>query len=64
MSSTPSLRFAEHRDTRLWAALEDSINELIATREISVNTATDYVVEYLCRELVSKRLAIVEDPSP
>lgn len=64
MSSTPSRRFAEHRDTPLWAALEDSINELIATREISVNTATDYVVEYLCRELVAKRLAVAGDPSP
>lgn len=50
--------FAEHRDTRLWIAIEQSINELIATREVSVNTATDYVVGYLCEELVARKLIV------
>lgn len=56
--------FAEHRGTRLWSAVEQSINELIATREISVNTASDYVVGYLCRELVAKKVVLLEEPSP
>jgi hypothetical protein len=51
-------RFAQFRDTPLWDALEGSITELTSTREITVNTATDYVIGYLCRELVAKRLVI------
>jgi hypothetical protein len=54
----PSRPFEEHRDTRLWSAIEESIRELIATREVSVNTATDYVVGYLCRELVARKLIV------
>lgn len=64
MPPTPSRPFAEHRDTRLWSAIEDSINELVATQEISVNTAGDYVVGYLCRELVAKKLIVSEDSRP
>jgi hypothetical protein len=56
--------FAEHRDTRLWAAIEEAISELIATREISVNTASDYVVGYICQELVAKKLIVAETTSP
>ena len=51
-------RFAQFRDTPLWDALEASITELTSTREITVNTAQDYVIGYLCRELVAKRLAV------
>ena len=55
MQSRP---FDEHRDTRLWSAIEESINELIATREVSVNTATDYVIGYLCQELAARKLIV------
>ena len=55
MSSRP---FTEYRDTPLWSAVEASIAELAATREVSVNTATDYVIGYLCRELVAKKLIV------
>ena len=55
MSSRP---FAEHQNTRLWSAVQDAVNELIASREITVNTGTDYVVGYLCRELVAKKLVV------
>jgi hypothetical protein len=64
MSPTPSHLFAEHRNTRLWSAIQESINELIATREISVNTASDYVVGYLCRELAAKKLIASEESQP
>ena len=64
MSPTPSHLFAEHRNTRLWSAIQESINELIATREISVNTANDYVVGYLCRELAAKKLIVSEESQP
>jgi hypothetical protein len=61
MSLTPSRPFAEQRETRLWSAVENSINELVATREIAVNTGIDYVVGYLCRELVAKKLIATDD---
>jgi hypothetical protein len=56
--SAMSRPYDEHRDTRLWNAIEESIKELTATREISVNTATDYVVGYLCQELVARKLIV------
>lgn len=62
-SASPS-PFAEHRGTQLWDAVEDSINELVTTREVSVHTARDYVVGYLCRELVAKRLILSTSPEP
>ena len=51
-------RFAQFRDTPLWNALAASISELTSTREITVNTAPDYVIGYLFRELVAKRLVV------
>jgi hypothetical protein len=53
MSSRP---FPEYRDTPLWAAVEQTLAELGATQELVVNTAPDYVIGYLCRELVAKKL--------
>jgi hypothetical protein len=55
MSSRPH---AQYRDTPLWAALETAITELAGSREITVNTAPDYVLEYLCRELMAKKLVV------
>jgi hypothetical protein len=49
---------AEYRHTPLWAALEVAIAELTASHELSVNTAPEYVIEYLCRELVAKKLVV------
>ena len=50
--------FARYRDTPLWKAVEGSIAELTSTREITVNTAPDYVIGYLCRELMAKKLIV------
>jgi hypothetical protein len=57
-NAMPSRPFAEYRDTPLWSAVEATIAELAATNEVSVNTAPDYVVGYLCGELVAKRLIV------
>lgn len=54
----PSHSFSEYRDTRLWTAIEQSLNELLATHEVTVNTATDYVIGYLCQELVAKKVVV------
>ncbi|HWH51497.1 MAG TPA: hypothetical protein VN651_08125 [Gemmatimonadaceae bacterium] len=47
---------ADQRDSPLWRAVGSIIVELVATREIVVNTAPDYVISYICRELVAKKL--------
>ena len=57
MSSGP---FDEYRDTPLWSAIEATIVELVATRELVVNTAPAYVVGFMCRELAAKRLIVSE----
>jgi hypothetical protein len=48
--------FAEYRDTPLWRALASGLADLEASREVTVATAPDYVVGYLCRELAAKRV--------
>lgn len=54
--AVPTRPYTEYRDTPLWHALELAITELQATHEISVATAPDYVIGYLCRELVARRV--------
>jgi hypothetical protein len=56
---------SEHRDTPLWKAVDATIAELVATGEISIATAPDYVTAHICRMLASKRLitdAALNDP--
>jgi hypothetical protein len=47
-------QYAEYRRTPLWDALAGAIADLEASREISVATAPDYVIGYLCQELAAK----------
>ena len=61
---TPFRPFAEYRNSRLWSAVEASINELVATDEITLNTAPDYVIGYLCQELVAKKLVVDAGAEP
>ena len=55
MSARP---FPEYRDTPLWSAVQGMVTELVASRELAVNTAPEYVIGYLCRELVAKKLIV------
>ena len=48
--------FEEYKDTPLWRVVAAAVAELEATREISVATAPDYVIGYLCERLVTARL--------
>jgi hypothetical protein len=52
-------RVSEFKDTALWSAVADTIAELVATGEIAVNTAPDYVIAYVCRELAAKQVVAV-----
>jgi hypothetical protein len=55
----PSRPYDEYRDTPLWAAVEATIAELVATRELTVNTAPEYVIGFLCRELATKNVILL-----
>jgi hypothetical protein len=45
---------SKFQHTPLWAAVATTISELQATGEVRVDTNVDYVIDYLCRELVAK----------
>lgn len=48
--------FDEYRGTPLWKALEATMKDLVASGEIRIDTAPDYVIGYLCQELAAKRV--------
>ena len=52
--------FAEYRDTPLWHVVAAAVAELEATKEIAVATAPEYVVGYLCAQLVRRGAAAPE----
>ena len=52
-----SHQFDEYKDTPLWRVVAAAVAELEATREITVATAPDYVIGYLCQQLVAGRIA-------
>jgi hypothetical protein len=54
----PPHQLSPYRDTPLWVVLAAALAELTTSREITVNTAPDYVIDYLCRELVAKKLVV------
>ena len=52
--------------TPLWAAVASTVAELQATGEVRIDTEIDYVIDYLCRELVAKHVvtAAAADVAP
>jgi hypothetical protein len=50
----------EYQHTPLWRALRKALADLEASREVVVGTAPEYVIGYLCQELVAKRV-VTED---
>ena len=47
---------SQFQHTPLWAAVANTLAELQATGELKVDTEVDYVIDYLCRELVAKQV--------
>ena len=45
---------SEYRDSILWSALQSILTDLTTSGEIAINTAPDYVIAFICRELVAK----------
>jgi hypothetical protein len=52
--------YDEYRDSPLWRALAKMVEDLQASREITVDTAPDYVIGYLYQELVAKSVVTSE----
>jgi len=48
-------RTSEYRDSMLWSAVQGILADLTTSGEIAMNTAPDYVVAYICQELVAKK---------
>ena len=63
---SPAQPFAEYRDTPLWRTIAAAVAELEATHEITVATAPEYVIGYLCQQLVVRKAvapdALRDDP--
>jgi hypothetical protein len=68
MTQESTRPYAEYRDTPLWRALTTVLADLEASHEVAVATAPEYVIGYLCRELVAKKVvsssALTPDPTP
>ena len=46
--------YDEYRNTPPWRALAGVVADLEASGEIKIETAPDYVIGYMCRELAAK----------
>ncbi len=46
--------YEEYKGTPLWRALAGVVADLEASGELKVETAPDYVIGYMCRELAAK----------
>ena len=57
---------SQFRHTPLWAAVASTVAELQATGEVRVETDVEYVIDFLCRELVAKQMvtAAASDIAP
>lgn len=51
---TAAHSYDEYRHTPLWRAIAGVVADLEASGEIKVDTAPDYVIGYMCRELAAK----------
>lgn len=51
---TAQRAYDEYRNTPLWRALAGVVADLEASGEIKIETAPDYVIGYMCRELAAK----------
>ena len=51
---------SQFRNTPLWGAVASTLAELQATGEVRIDTEADYVIDFLCRELVAKRVVASE----
>ena len=56
---------SEFRNSPLWKVIDATLTDLVATGEISVGTAPDYVTAHICQALAAKKMitdAALHDP--
>ncbi|HEX6599759.1 MAG TPA: hypothetical protein VF034_10595 [Gemmatimonadaceae bacterium] len=47
-------QYTAYQETHLWRAVASVVADLQASGEVRVETAPEYVIGYLCRELAAK----------
>ena len=50
--------YAEYNDTPVWRAVAAAVRELEANKDVMLHTAPDYVIGYLCQQLVMRKLLV------
>ena len=55
--------YTELEKTRLWAAVESAIKDLVSNNDLVESTARAYIVGYLCQKLINERQGVVEGMS-
>ena len=50
--------YSSYRDTAIWAAVARVLEDLRASGEVRVDTAPEYVIGYICRELEAKGIVV------
>jgi len=51
---------SEFRHSALWSAIDAIIKDLVASGELTLSTAPDYVTAQICEELVARRMVSPE----
>jgi Pentapeptide repeats (9 copies) len=55
--------YTELERTRLWAAVESAIKDLVSNNDLVERTARPYIVGYLCQKLLGERQGVCEGMS-
>jgi len=55
--------YTELEKTRLWAAVESAIKDLVSNNDLVESTTRPYIVGYLCQKLLNERRGVVEGMS-
>ena len=55
--------YTELEKTRLWAAVESAIRDLVSNNDLVESTARPYIVGYLCQKLLNERQVVGEGMS-
>lgn len=55
--------YTELEKTRLWAAVESAIKDLVSNNDLVESSARPYIVGYLCQKLLNERKGVVEGMS-
>ena len=48
--------YSKFENTALWKTIDDTLSELEQNQDVQITTAREYVVGYLCKQLVHQKL--------